>query len=124
MENEIKKYKTSSRRKTKWILSSFLVILALYITFLLWAIYDYYTWDIMEPIVYFIDYFVFLLMLSSFFYTKKGFSHQRLRQTIYQWLLKRNLRRNGFNVGEYTLLKNRLDNMHKFHANKLFNDRF
>ena len=124
LDNEINIHKKIAKRKTKLLLSLFLIVLALYGSFLVWAIYVYYTWDIMEPIVYFIEYVVFLTLLSTFFFTKKLFTPQRLRLNIYKYFLRKKLMKKGVDLSDFEILKIRLRNLQKFHANKLFNSRF
>ena len=123
-KKDIDNLKISAQSKAKYIMSLLIFIVLGYISFLLWGIYVHYTWDIMEPVAFFVDYSAFLFLLSTYFLTKKRFSFERARKTLFLKFLNRSLAKKGMSVDQFSQMNRSLRNLHLYHANKLFNNRF
>lgn len=130
-QNEIEKIKSQTfelqnqaRLKTNIILFGILLVIMSYISLLVYGIYVYFTWDIMEPIVYFIEYSVLILLSGSFFITRKKFSIDLVRSFLNNYFLRRAAFKRGIALDRIPFLEKRLNHLKLYHGNKLFNNDF
>ena len=87
-----------------------------------YGVYVFYNWDIMEPIMYFLQYAGVLALGSLFFLMRGKYEHQ----TFARWLAKRyqhaRLRKTGFDERRYQNLLELLKQNHNDRLKNILND--
>ncbi|XP_035282926.1 calcium uniporter regulatory subunit MCUb, mitochondrial-like isoform X1 [Anguilla anguilla] len=88
-----------------WGVWAGLAVLSLQGGVLAWFTWWVYSWDIMEPITYFLTYATSLGFLSYFILTKQEFAYAEAKDRKFLHYFYKAARRQGFDVNEYNKLK-------------------
>jgi hypothetical protein len=122
MEAERKEALLKGQRHARRVLSLGFVILGGQIALVVMGVYVYYNWDIMEPIMYFLQYAGVLAIGSLFFLTRAKFENQRFAQWLVCRAQKRYLNRANFDHHRYSEVVERLKENHSSRLKNILND--
>jgi len=102
----------------------FLGLLALggQIALVVFGVYVYYNWDIMEPIMYFLQYAGVLAIGSLFFLMRSKYENQRFAQWLVNWYQRRHLTRIKFDFNRYEQVTQLLRENHQHRLKNILND--
>lgn len=97
--------RNQANRKAKIIFAMGIAILALQIFLVIYGVYYIYSWDIMEPIVFFWQFAGGLVLASTFLWLKSRHDYGKLLGIVATKIEMRSYKRNGFDIREYKRLK-------------------
>lgn len=100
--------KQDAKRYAKRLFGLGVIIFGSYIAFIITTIFIMYSWDVMEPIIYFIEFGVGLLAFTLFFRLRGAYKHQRLLKTVQDWMQKHIEKKRGFNRQQFEQVRNRI----------------
>ncbi|KAJ8251130.1 hypothetical protein GJAV_G00217620 [Gymnothorax javanicus] len=105
----LEEVKTKVERRAEhmcsWAMWSGLAVLSLQGGLLAWFTWWVYSWDIMEPITYFLTYTTSIGFLSYFILTKQDLSYSDVKDRQFLHYFYKVARREGFDVRKYNKLK-------------------
>jgi hypothetical protein len=118
--------RTDASRKGQWFARGVLLLglglLGGQIALVVLGVYVYYNWDIMEPIMYFLQYAGVLAIGSLFFLTRSKYENQRFAQWLTQWYQRRYLNRIRFDFNRYDQVVKLLKENHQHRLKNILND--
>ena len=97
--------RNKAKKTAKRLFSLGILILGFQIFAVIYGVYYIYTWDIMEPVVYFWQFAGGLALATTFIWIKGIHNYSRLLNMAAKKLEKRSYAKNGFDIEEYEKLK-------------------
>lgn len=110
------------QRFARLVLLLGLALLGGQIALVVFGVYVYYNWDIMEPIMYFLQYAGVLAIGSLFFLTRSKYENQRFAQWLVNWYQRRYLTRIQFDFNRYEQVTQLLRENHQHRLKNILND--
>ncbi|KII70951.1 Calcium uniporter protein, mitochondrial [Thelohanellus kitauei] len=109
MEDQVEKLKKDATRRTELILNIILLYMGFQTGFLSYLTFIEYSWDVMEPITYFITYSANIYGFMYYMMHKKEYNNENLNEYHFLNSLQKYTNNSDLDLKKYIQLKNRLE---------------